>query len=118
MFCFVASNSNINDGKVFCRAQDTEAKIRAFPCLLANIADVSAEGTSKWRGLLLESGVECVCVCVAGQEEAMTVLQALVENTVMEVHVMGVEVEERAEQLPTVELYAQYSSWVSGRNYG
>eukprot|EP00731_Ephydatia_muelleri_P022671 Em0015g254a len=73
------------------RAQDTEAKIRAFPCLLANIADVSAEGTR--------------------QEEAMTVLQALVENTVMEVHVMGVEVEERAEQLPTVELYAQYSSW-------
>ena len=63
MFCFVASNSNINDGKVSCRAQDTEAKIRAFPCLLANIADVSAEGTSKWRGLLLESGVECVCVC-------------------------------------------------------
>ena len=51
--------------------------------------------------------------CVTDQEEAMTVLQALVENTVMEVHVVGVEVGEEAEQLPSVELYAQYSSWVS-----
>lgn len=44
----------------------------------------------------------------------MTVLQALVENTVMEVHVVGMEVVgEPPQQLPSVELYAQYSSWVS-----
>ena len=35
----------------FHRVQHTEVKVRAFPCLLANIANVSAEGTSEWSGL-------------------------------------------------------------------